>query len=39
MGLTTEHFLHATAGGLVLVVWTVLVSATGTALAVRRNVA
>lgn len=38
MGLTTDHVLHATAGGLVLVAWTAVVSAAGVALAVRRDV-
>jgi ABC-2 type transport system permease protein len=38
MGLAEDHFLQATAGGLVLVAWAVAVSAAGAALAVRRDV-
>jgi ABC-2 type transport system permease protein len=38
IGLTTEHLLHATVGGLVLVAWTVALSVAGPPLAVRRDV-
>ena len=38
IGLTTEHLLHATAGGLVLVAWAVALSVVGPPLAVRRDV-
>ncbi len=38
LGLTTEHLLHATAGGLVLVAWAVALSVVGPPLAVRRDV-
>jgi ABC-2 type transport system permease protein len=38
MGFTADHLLHATPGGLVLVVWAAAVSVVGAALAVRRDV-
>jgi ABC-2 type transport system permease protein len=38
MGLAADHLLHATPGGLVLVVWTGVVCAAGVAVAVRRDV-
>jgi ABC-2 type transport system permease protein len=38
IGLTTEHLLQATAGGLVLVAWAVALSVAGPPLAVRRDV-
>jgi hypothetical protein len=38
MGLTTNHLLHATAGGLTLVAWTLVLAILGTALASRRDV-
>jgi ABC-2 type transport system permease protein len=38
MGLAEDHFLHATPGGLVLVVWAAAVSVVGAAIAVRRDV-
>jgi ABC-2 type transport system permease protein len=38
VGLTTDHLLHAVPGALVLVVWTVALSAAGVAVAVRRDV-
>jgi hypothetical protein len=37
-GLTTDHLLHAVAGGVVLVAWAAAVSVAGSALAVRRDV-
>jgi ABC-2 type transport system permease protein len=38
LGLTTEHLLSATAGGLILVAWAVALSVAGPPLAVRRDV-
>lgn len=38
IGLTMEHLLHATAGGLVLVAWAIALSVAGPPLAVRRDV-
>ena len=38
IGLTTEHLLHAAAGGLILVAWAVVLSVAGPPLAVRRDV-
>jgi ABC-2 type transport system permease protein len=38
MGLTTDHLLHATPGGLVLVAWVAVVSVVGAELAMRRDV-
>lgn len=38
IGFTTEHLLHASAGGLVLLVWAAALSVVGPALAVRRDV-
>jgi ABC-2 type transport system permease protein len=38
IGLTTDHLLHATAGGLVLVVWAAALSVVGIPAAVRRDV-
>ena len=38
MGLTTNHLLHATAGGLVLIAWTAVLAVVGVALAARRDV-
>jgi hypothetical protein len=38
IGLTTNHLLQATPGGLVLVAWAVALSLLGTTLAARRDV-
>jgi ABC-2 type transport system permease protein len=38
IGLNTEHLLHATAGGLILVAWAAVVSLVGIPAAVRRDV-
>ena len=38
IGLTTEHLLHATAGGLILIAWTIALALAGVALAARRDV-
>jgi ABC-2 type transport system permease protein len=38
IGLTTNHLLHATAGGLVLLAWTIALALAGTTLANRRDV-
>ena len=38
IGLTTNHLLHATAGGLVLLAWTIALALAGTTLAARRDV-
>ena len=38
LGLTTDHLLHAAAGGVVLVAWTAAVALAGVALAARRDV-
>lgn len=38
IGLTTDHVLHATPGGLVVVAWAVALSLLGTTLAARRDV-
>ena len=38
IGLTTNHLLHATAGGLVLLAWTIALALAGITLATRRDV-
>ncbi len=38
IGLTTKHLLHATAGGLVLLGWTIALALAGITLATRRDV-
>ena len=38
VGLTTEHLLHASSGGLVLVAWAAVLSLVGLTLVVRRDV-
>jgi ABC-2 type transport system permease protein len=38
IGLTTNHLLHATAGGLVLLAWTIALALTGITLATHRDV-
>jgi ABC-type transport system involved in multi-copper enzyme maturation permease subunit len=38
MGLTTDHLLHATPGGLVLLAWTAAIAAAGITVAARRDV-
>ena len=38
IGLTTKHLLHATAGGLVLLGWTIVLALAGITLATRRDV-
>lgn len=38
IGLTTNHLLHATASGLVLIAWTAALALIGVALAARRDV-
>lgn len=38
IGLTTDHLLHATAGGLILAAWTLALAVAGTTIAARRDV-